>query len=133
MTAVFFDTLNENMEFEFRIFQIFHHLKFRFYPKIPKLPKNKTFMEYIDSDECPFMDTKERGNYRVIQVLMQMYNFKVKIRRGKIWGALQKDGFWIGVVGSLNRSEIDLSISSLRWENDRYDVLDQTTDTFYIK
>lgn len=79
------------------------------------------------------MDTKERGNYRVYDVLMEMFNFKVQIRRGKIWGALQSDGFWIGVVGSLNRSEIDLSISSLRWENDRYGVLDQTTDTFYIK
>lgn len=79
------------------------------------------------------MDTKERGNYRVYDVLMEMFNFNVAIRRGKIWGALQPDGFWIGVVGSLNRSEIDLSISSLRWENDRYGVLDQTTDTFYIE
>lgn len=79
------------------------------------------------------MDTKERGNYRVYQILMQMYNFRVVIRRGRIWGARKPDGFWKGVVGALNRSEIDLSITSLRWENDRYGMLDQTTDTFYVK
>lgn len=97
------------------------------------MPANKTFFEYIHSDELPFKDTKERGNYRVFQILSSMFNFKMEIRRGLLWGALKSNGFWIGAVGSLNRSEIDFSISNLRWENDRYGTLDQTTDTFYIK
>lgn len=78
------------------------------------------------------MDNMSKSNYRVFQILMQMYNFSMVIRRTKVWGALV-DGRWKGVVGLLNRTEIDISVSGLRWESDRYGVFDQTTNSFYVE
>lgn len=79
------------------------------------------------------MDNMSKSNYRVFQILMEMFNFNMVIRRGKVWGALVPDGSWNGVVGMLNRSEIDISISGLRWESDRYGVFDQTANSFYVQ
>lgn len=78
------------------------------------------------------MDNMSKSNYRVFQILMQMYNFSMVIRRAKVWGALV-NGSWNGVVGLLNRTEIDIAVSGLRWESDRYGVFDQTTNSFYVE
>lgn len=78
------------------------------------------------------MDNMSKSNYRVFQILMQMYNFRMVIRRAKVWGFLV-NGSWTGVVGLLNRTEMDISISGLRWESDRYGVFDQTTNSFYVE
>lgn len=64
---------------------------------------------------------------------MQMYNFKLTVRRAKIWGHLQSDGYWQGAVGLINRSEVDICISGLRWEEERYGAFDQTTNSFYVQ
>lgn len=64
---------------------------------------------------------------------MEMFNFKMKILRVRNWGGLNSDGAWIGLVGLLNSSEIDVSISGVRWDVDRYGVFDATTDSFYVQ
>lgn len=79
------------------------------------------------------MDNMSKSNYRVFQILMEMYNFRMLIRRARVWGVLQKNGSWNGVVGLINRTEIDISISGLRWESDRYGVFDQTANSFYVE
>lgn len=79
------------------------------------------------------MDNMSKSNYRVFQVLMEMYNFSMVLRRTRVWGGHLSDGSWSGVVGLLNRSEIDISVSALRWEHDRYGVFDQTTNSFYAE
>lgn len=79
------------------------------------------------------MDNMSQSNYRVFQILMEFLNFSMVIRRSRNWGALTSDGSWNGVVGLLNRTEIDISVSGLRWESDRYGVFDQTTNSFYVQ
>lgn len=74
-----------------------------------------------------------KSNYRVFQILSEMFNFKMAIRRTKIWGKLKPESGWSGVVGLINRSEIDIAISGLRWEMDRYGAFDQTTNSFYVQ
>lgn len=90
-------------------------------------------MEHIDSDEFPFMDSLSRSSYRSISLVMEMFNFKMLIRRVRDWGGLKPDGKWIGLVGMINRSEADFTISGVRWDMDRYGVFDQTTDSFYVR
>ncbi|KAJ6639576.1 hypothetical protein Bhyg_12323, partial [Pseudolycoriella hygida] len=80
---------------------------------IPKLPPNKTFIEHIDSDDYPYFDNMSKSNYRVFQILMEWLNFSMVIRRSRNWGSLTSDGSWNGVVGLLNRTEIDISVSGL--------------------
>lgn len=55
------------------------------------------------------------------------------VRRSKIWGAIKPDGTWIGALGLVNRSELDICISGVRWENDRYGAFEQTTEGFYVR
>lgn len=74
-----------------------------------------------------------RNMYRLFQLMSEMYNFKMAIRRTKIWGFLQPNGTWIGAIGLLNRSEVDICISGFRWENERYGAYDQTTDGYYVQ
>lgn len=62
---------------------------------------------------------------------MQMFNFKMAVRRAKIWGYLQANGSWLGAIGLINRSEIDICLSGLRWEDERYGAFDQTTHTYF--
>lgn len=76
------------------------------------------------------MDSMNRNVYRIFQLLMEMYNFKMTMRRSNIWGLLQPNGSWIGALGLLNRSEVDIGISGLRWENERYGAYDQTTNAY---
>lgn len=49
-----------------------------------------------------------------------------------MWGKW-KNGNWTGVVGMINRSEIDIAVSGLRWESDRYGAFDQTTNSYYVE
>nr|QGW45456.1 ionotropic receptor 75f [Bradysia odoriphaga] len=101
---------------------------------IPLLPPNKTFIEHIYSDDPRYlyMDNMSKGNMRVFEILSEMYNFKMTIRRATVWGRI-KNNSWNGVVGLLNRSEIDMAISGLRWESDRYGVYEPTTNSFYVQ
>ncbi|XP_037027053.1 glutamate receptor U1-like isoform X2 [Bradysia coprophila] len=101
---------------------------------IPALPPNKTFIEHIYSDEPRYlyMDNMSKSNMRVFQILSEMYNFKMTIRRATLWGRIQNNS-WNGVLGLLNRSEIDMGISGLRWESDRYGVYEPTTNSFYVQ
>lgn len=64
---------------------------------------------------------------------MDLLNFKMFIRRSKIWGVKLPDGNWHGSIGMLNRSEVDIMISGVRWDNERYGAFDQTTNTYFFK
>lgn len=55
-----------------------------------------------------------KSNQRVFQILSEMFNFKMSIRRATVWGRL-RNKTWNGVVGLLNRSEIDFAISGLAY------------------
>lgn len=90
-------------------------------------------MEHINSNENTHLDSSSKNTYRIHQYLAEMYNFKMAIRRSKIWGALKSDGNWIGALGLVNRSEVDLCLSGVRWENDRYGAFEQTTEGYYVR
>lgn len=55
------------------------------------------------------------------------------IHRSKIWGAQTPNGTWIGALGMINRSEVDICISDVRWETDRYGAFEQTTNGYYVR
>lgn len=79
------------------------------------------------------MDNISRNNYRLFKILTEMFNFKIFLRRGRLWGGRTENGSWTGVVGLLNRSEIDFSVTGVRWDDDRYGVFESTTDSFYVE
>lgn len=66
-------------------------------------------------------------------MIREMFNFNLFVRRSNIWGVKLPNGTWQGSIGMLNRSEVDIMISSVRWDNERYGVFDQTTSTYFFK
>lgn len=106
-------------------------MKFIF--KIPKLPKNKTFLQHIDSDEYPYLDSGDKNTYRLFQLIMEMFNFKLSVRRATAWGVLSSNGTWKGIIGMLSREEVDFGIPAYRWANERYGLFEQTTQSFYVQ
>lgn len=78
-------------------------------------------------------DSIDRFNYHLLQLIIQMFNFKMFVHRSDIWGIKMANGSWRGSIGLLNRSEVDLMISGVRWDNERYGAFDQTTSTYFFK
>lgn len=78
-------------------------------------------------------DSIDRFNYHLFKLIMEMCNFKMFVRRSNVWGVKMPDGSWRGSIGMLNRSEVDIMISSVRWDNERYGTFDQTTSTYFFK
>lgn len=75
----------------------------------------------------------ERNNYRLFQLMMNMYNFTLLTHRALIWGAVSPNGTWKGGIGMLSRDEVDVCTSALRWANERYGIFEQTTHTYYVQ
>lgn len=90
-------------------------------------------MEHLNSNENTHLDSSSKNSYRMYQFLTEMFNFKMAIRRSAIWGALKSNGTWIGALGLINRSEVDICVSGVRWEVDRYGAFEQTTEGFYVR
>lgn len=60
-----------------------------------------------------------------------MYNFKIFLQRTHFWGYI-KSGRWHGAVGMLNRKEVDVCVSGLRWEDECYGVFEPTTNSYAL-
>lgn len=74
-----------------------------------------------------------RMMYRLFTIMMDMYNFNTHIRVSNIWGLLDSNRRWHGAIGMLNRSEVDLCITALRWDNKRYTAFEQTAHASHFQ
>lgn len=97
------------------------------------MPKNKSFMEHMDSDEMPYYDSGDKNNFRLMGIVKQMFNFNILLRRAQVWGILRPNGTWEGVIGLLSRDEIDFSVPSFRWGEERYTAFEHTTHSYLIQ
>lgn len=62
-----------------------------------------------------------------------MHNFKINMKLSEIWGSLDSEGKWHGVIGMLNRSEVDISITALRWDSQRYGAFEHTMHCYHVQ
>lgn len=97
------------------------------------MPKNKTFFEHLESDEFPYIDSGDKNNYRLLELIKDMFNFNIIVHRAPVWGILSPNGTWKGVIGMLSRNEIDFSVPAFRWANERYSAFEHTTHTYHIQ
>lgn len=59
-----------------------------------------------------------------------MYNFTMFMRRAHAWGHQEHNGHWNGAIGMINRHEIDICVSGLRFENEQYGAFEATTNAY---
>lgn len=97
------------------------------------MPKNKTFIEHLESDEFPFIDSGDKNNFRLFELIKEKYNFNLIAHRAAVWGILNPNGTWKGIIGMLQRNEIDFGVPAFRWAEERYSVMEHTTHTYQIQ
>lgn len=71
--------------------------------------------------------------YRIFILIMDRHNFTMNIRLSNIWGLLDSKGKWHGAIGMINRSEVDLCLTALRWDNKRYGAFEHTTHSYHVQ
>lgn len=99
---------------------------------MPSTPSNETFLGHLESGDAIHINSMSRLNYRLFQIMQQMYNFKIFLQRAHMWGYL-KNGFWQGALGMLSRKEVDISVSGQQWKNEHYGALEATTNTYVVR
>lgn len=110
-------------------FQLNHKLTLLFLLQIPKTPNNESFLDHLESVDSAHINTVTRFNYRLFQIMQQMYNFKIFLQRANSWGDL-KNGRWQGAIGIINRQEVDIGESGFQWKNEHYDAFEATTNSY---
>ncbi len=61
-----------------------------------------------------------------------MFNFKIFLQRTNHDGYLKNER-WQGAIGMVNRQEVDVSVSGFRWENEYYDAIESTVNSYAIR
>lgn len=61
--------------------------------------------------------------------MQQMFNFNIFLQRANTWGDL-KNGRWQGAIGMINRQDVDICQSGLRWKNEHYKAFEATTNSY---
>ncbi|XP_065365898.1 glutamate receptor 2 [Calliphora vicina] len=76
---------------------------------------NLTDFEYLNNDK-EFMedDAMQRKTYQMMKLLANMFNFTYDIYYKDKWGA-ETNGSWSGVIGLLDRHQVELSLCPLRY------------------
>ncbi len=101
--------------------------------KLTNIPNQTTYLEHLNSDDSTHLDSMSRLMYRVFLLMKDMLNFKLTIRLSSIWGFRDSAGKWHGAIGMTNRSEVDLCMSGLRWDNLRYGAFEHTTHAYHVQ
>ncbi|KAG4074482.1 hypothetical protein HA402_015771 [Bradysia odoriphaga] len=91
------------------------------------IPNGKTYIQHLQSEDSYHLDNMNRMSYRLVHVLMDMYNFKIHLRLATIWGSLDSKKRWLGAIGLLNRSEVDFSTTCVRLGVECYGAFEFTT------
>lgn len=87
----------------------------------------------IDDLEFRHIDTVARGNYPMIEYLMQDLNFQLNLRQLDNYGWSNNDGVFDGLIGMFQRQEIEIGAMGIFMRDDRIPVIDFAGETFGIR
>ncbi|KAK3913409.1 Glutamate receptor, partial [Frankliniella fusca] len=78
------------------------------------------------------MDTETRFGFALATHLAEMYNFTLQLLVTPSWGYPQRNGTFDGMIGMLQRSEIDLGVTPAVITKERLAVADFTVQTWTL-
>lgn len=90
-------------------------------------------MEHLKSNEYPQLNSLDRSSYKLFEIMMEMYNFEVFVHRTKQWMSLDSNGRWGGTLGMVQRGEVDVAITGIRHQDDRYGQIETTTHCYFVQ
>ncbi|GLV43552.1 Ionotropic receptor 75d [Carabus blaptoides fortunei] len=90
-------------------------------------------LDYLyNNDENRHVDTFNRFQFILWNYVKEFYNFTLIVDLRHIWGKELKNGTHTGMVGMLQRKEIDVGLSPLFYKEERIAVLNFLTPTFTL-
>lgn len=96
---------------------------------MPRVPKGIIFKEFALNQIISKQMSVSRFPLHLLQLLAQKYNFRIQLKRGRDYGHSNKSTFrWNGMMGMLQRREIDILATSLLFSKERVDVGDSGFD-----
>lgn len=90
-------------------------------------------MEHLKSNEFPQVNSLDRSSYKLFELMMEQYNFSVFVYRTKLWMGVDANGKWIGTLGMVKRREVDMAITGVRHQDDRYGIVEATTHCYFVQ
>lgn len=99
-------------------------------------PFNDTLESYITNNYNPNFDTVHRLNFRTIGLVQDYFNFKLHVKRTHSWGYIQNASLatsFDGMVGMVQRSEVDFGCSPAWFRTERLQVVDYGSQTWAIR
>ncbi|KAJ6647072.1 Ionotropic receptor 75a [Pseudolycoriella hygida] len=112
--------------------QNFNGITFPAVVTLRKVPKDITFMEHLRSNDLGYVNNVSRFGYHIFSLIMDIHNFKIHIHVANIFAYFDSSG-WHGAIDAVNRSEVEFCLTPLRWENDRYGLLEQTIHIYHVR
>lgn len=92
-----------------------------------------TYLEHLSSNDLVYLNSASRINYHLFALIMDIYNFKIFIHLSSHFASLDSTGKWHGAIEMINRKEVDFCLTPLRWENDRYGLVEHTTHSYHAQ
>ncbi|GFT36808.1 lig_chan-Glu_bd domain-containing protein [Nephila pilipes] len=70
--------------------------------------------------------------FRIVNTLADIYNFSYTVKEAdnRLYGMLQEDGTWSGMIGELVNKSMDMGVGDLSWTLDRGIAADLTSPVF---
>ncbi|XP_037037927.1 uncharacterized protein LOC119075564, partial [Bradysia coprophila] len=123
--------LNEQTKTERR--RNFRGLTFTSVVTLRNIPENVTFLEHLQSNDYPYVNNLGRINYRLFTLIEDIYNLKVQVRVAEFYAHLDASHNWHGAIDLVKRRKVDFGLTPLRWEDDRYGVVEHTTHSYHAQ
>lgn len=83
----------------------------------------------------PYLDTVHRLNFRTMNLVRDYFNFTMKVRRTRSWGYILNESpmTFDGMVGMVQRGEVDFGCSPAWFKLERHLVIDYGAQTWAIR
>ncbi|XP_058456816.1 uncharacterized protein LOC131434178 [Malaya genurostris] len=90
---------------------------------------HEPFEIYVSTPKNTHLDSVNRYNFGMMNLLRDYFNFSLIMRRTNSWGYL-RNGTFDGMIGALARREVDLGGSPMFLRQERHRVVSYTTRSF---
>lgn len=105
----------------------------QYYFQLRNIPENVTFLDYLPSSDLKYFDNNSRINYHLFVLIGDIYNFKIHIRLAESFAYVDSSGSWHGAIKLITRRKVNFCMTALRWENDRYGLVEHTTHSYHAQ
>ncbi|XP_018571126.1 glutamate receptor 2-like [Anoplophora glabripennis] len=96
------------------------------------IPFKGKLLDYLDNEENRDINTFNRYQYNLMSLCQRFYNFTKEVTISTTWGYKKEDGSFDGLVGALERKQVDYGSSPIFVRTDRAKVVQYGRKTWTL-